>query len=76
MYDDILEGKWKQLRGRIKEVWGDLTDDELDMISGKRDKLAGKLQEKYGWSQVEADRKIDEFLQRTEADLRSGTGYD
>jgi uncharacterized protein YjbJ (UPF0337 family) len=62
MTDDILEGQWKQLRGRIKEAWGVLTDDELDQIDGKRDRLIGKLQEKYGYSRVEADEEVERFL--------------
>jgi uncharacterized protein YjbJ (UPF0337 family) len=62
-YQNILEGKWKQLRGEIRERWGDLTDDEVDQIAGKADKFAGLLQEKYGYSQMEAERQIDEFLQ-------------
>jgi uncharacterized protein YjbJ (UPF0337 family) len=59
---DILEGKWKQVRGKIKETWGDLTDDELDQVSGKYDVLVGKLQEKYGYSRQEAEKEIDDFL--------------
>jgi uncharacterized protein YjbJ (UPF0337 family) len=66
MNTDILEGKWKQLRGEIRETWGELTDDELDQIAGKRDKLAGRLQEKYGWSKDEAERQIDDFLRNYE----------
>ena len=66
MNTDILEGKWKQLRGEIRETWGGLTDDELDQIAGKRDKLAGRLQEKYGWSKDEAERQIDDFLRNYE----------
>jgi uncharacterized protein YjbJ (UPF0337 family) len=66
MNADILEGKWKQLRGEIRETWGELTDDELDQIAGKRDKLAGRLQEKYGWSKDEAERQIDDFLRNYE----------
>jgi len=62
MNTDILEGKWKQIRGEIRETWGELTDSELEQIAGKRDKLAGKLQEKYGWSRDEAERQIDDFL--------------
>lgn len=62
MIDDILEGKWLQLRGRIREVWGELTDDELDEIAGKRDRLRGKLQERYGWNEMKADEEIDRFL--------------
>ena len=63
MNQNILEGKWKQLRGNLREKWGELTDDELDQIAGKRDKLAGILQERYGYTQMEADRQIDEFLE-------------
>lgn len=59
---DIVEGKWKQFKGSVKEKWGELTDDELDQIDGSKDKLAGKLQEKYGWSKEEADTKIDDYF--------------
>lgn len=62
MNKNVLEGNWKQLRGGIREKWGELTDDELDRIAGKRDKLAGVLQEKYGYSQMEAEKHIDDFL--------------
>jgi uncharacterized protein YjbJ (UPF0337 family) len=66
MNRDIFGGKWKQLRGSIKQKWGELTDDELDQIEGRRDKLAGKLQEKYGYTKQEAEREIDNFLDQTE----------
>lgn len=59
---DIIQGKWKQVKGSVKEKWGELTDDELDQIDGNKDKLAGKLQEKYGWSKEDADNKIDEYF--------------
>ncbi len=59
---DIIQGKWTQLVGSVKEKWGDLTDDELTEIDGRKDKLAGKLQEKYGWTKNEADRQIDDFF--------------
>ena len=62
MNQNILEGKWKQLRGSIREKWGQLTDDEVDQIAGKRDKLSGFLQERYGYTQVEAEQQIDDFL--------------
>ena len=58
---DIVEGKWGQLKGSIKEQWGKLTDDELTEIAGNRDKMAGKLQERYGWDQDRAQREVDEF---------------
>ena len=64
MNEDILEGKWKQLRGQVKETWGELTDDEIDQINGRRDKLVGKLQEKYGYAREEAEDEVDDFLDR------------
>jgi len=66
MNRNILEGNWKQIRGSIREKWGELTDDELDQINGKRDKLAGVLQERYGYTQMEAERQIDDFLESWE----------
>lgn len=59
---DIIEGKWEQIKGSVKQAWGDLTDDELTEIAGSRDKMAGKLQEKYGWSKTEVDDRIDNFV--------------
>lgn len=70
MNTDVLEGIWKQVRGQIKETWGEITDQELEEIEGKRDKLAGKLQEKYGWSRAEAETEIDKFLDNTEYRLK------
>lgn len=58
---DQLEGKWKQLKGDIRVKWGELTDDDLEQIAGNRDKLAGKLQERYGIAKEEANRQIDEW---------------
>ena len=62
MNPDILEGKWKQLKGRIQEKWGELTQDELDQIAGKRTILVGKLQEKYGYTRERAEQEINDFL--------------
>lgn len=62
MNRDILEGQWKQLRGEIRQRWGELTDDELDQIAGHRDKLIGRLQERYGYTRDEANRQLDDFL--------------
>lgn len=58
---DVVEGKWKQLKGAARAKWGDMTDDEYDEVAGNREKLAGKLQEKYGWSKEEAEKQVDEF---------------
>jgi uncharacterized protein YjbJ (UPF0337 family) len=62
MNSDVFEGKWKQFRGRVKEWWGDITDDELDRIEGKSDRMVGLLQEKYGWTRDRAEREIDTRL--------------
>jgi uncharacterized protein YjbJ (UPF0337 family) len=61
---DQIEGNWKQFKGKIKETWGDLTDDEIDQIAGKRDVLLGKLQERYGMEKDEADRRLRDFEDR------------
>jgi uncharacterized protein YjbJ (UPF0337 family) len=66
---DIFEGKWKQLKGEVKQFWGELTDDDLDRIAGSRDKLAGTLQERYGYAKEEAYRKIADFLDRVETKI-------
>jgi uncharacterized protein YjbJ (UPF0337 family) len=62
MNEDILSGKWNQLKGEVKKQWGKLTDDELDQIAGQRDKLLGKMQEKYGYARFDAERELDTFL--------------
>jgi len=58
---DRIEGNWKQFKGKVKETWGKLTDDELEQIAGKRDVLLGKIQEKYGIAQDEAEKRIKDF---------------
>ena len=73
MNEDILKGQWKQVRGKIKEWWGVLTDDDLDKIDGQRDQLIGMLQKKYGFTKDQATRELDNRLSQ----LRSTTptGY-
>ena len=56
-----FEGNWKQLKGKVKEQWGNLTDDDLTAIGGKRDQLEGKIQERYGIEKDAARRQIDEW---------------
>jgi uncharacterized protein YjbJ (UPF0337 family) len=55
---DAIKGSWTQLRGRIRMQWGKLTDDQLDVIEGRRDLLLGKLQETYGVTEEEADAQV------------------
>ena len=59
--EDIFEGKWTQLKGKIKQQWGDLTDDDLDRISGKREEIIGLVQERYGWERARAEEEYDRF---------------
>jgi uncharacterized protein YjbJ (UPF0337 family) len=58
---DQVEGKWKQIKGTVKTRWGKLTDDDLDVISGKKDQLVGRIQERYGIKKEEAQREVDEW---------------
>ena len=62
MTEDILKGQWKQLKGQIQKQWGKLTDDELDEIEGNKDILIGKLQERYGYSQAQAEMEYNTWL--------------
>lgn len=65
MNEDILQGKWAQLKGKVKEQWGKLTDDELDQLDGKKDQLVGKVQERYGIARDQAARDVDNWLTNT-----------
>jgi uncharacterized protein YjbJ (UPF0337 family) len=62
MNRDWLEGNWKQARGKVRERWGKLTDDELDVIAGRRDQLVGRIQELYGNARDEVERELDEMF--------------
>ena len=59
---DQLQGKWKQTQGKVREKWGKLTDDDLDVIAGKRDQLVGRIQERYGMAREEAEKQADAFV--------------
>jgi uncharacterized protein YjbJ (UPF0337 family) len=62
MNTDQLQGKWKQMKGSVKERWGKLTDDDVDVINGQHEQLVGKIQEKYGIAKEEAQRQVDEWM--------------
>lgn len=66
MNEEILQGKWKQFRGKVKEQWGRLTDDELDQIDGRRDQVVGLLQQKYGYGLERAEEEYDDFVDSLE----------
>ena len=59
---DRIEGKWKQLAGSVREKWGDLTDDDLAFIGGHRDRLVGRLQERYGLLREDAQKRVDDWM--------------
>jgi uncharacterized protein YjbJ (UPF0337 family) len=58
---DQIKGEWKQFRGKVKEKWGKLTDDDLQVIGGKKDQLLGKLQKEYGYTKEQAEKELNEF---------------
>jgi len=58
---DQVEGKWKQMRGEAKTRWGKLTDDDLDVVGGQRDKLVGRVQERYGIAKDQAQREVEDW---------------
>ena len=61
---NILKGKWLQLKGSIREKWGELTDDDVDRVGGNAERLVGVIQERYGYQKQEAEREVDAFLSR------------
>jgi uncharacterized protein YjbJ (UPF0337 family) len=62
MDNDVLQGKWEQLKGKVRNKWAKLTDDDVGRIGGKKDELIGKLREKYGYAKDDAERRVDEFI--------------
>ncbi|HEX6384809.1 MAG TPA: CsbD family protein [Anaerolineae bacterium] len=68
MNRDVFEGKWKQFRGKVKQAWGDLTDDELDRVQGDYEEFVGLLQEKYGWERERAEAEIEAEFERLSFD--------
>ncbi len=65
MNKDTIEGNWKEFKGKVKSHWGKLTDDRLDVVDGKRDQLAGEIQQAYGISKEEAEKQINDFEKST-----------
>ena len=70
MNTDILRGRWTQMRGDIRTRWGKLTDDDLMQIQGEAEKMIGKLQERYGYKRDQAERELNEFLNKQTAQPR------
>ncbi|EEW7498258.1 CsbD family protein [Escherichia albertii] len=66
MNKDEVGGNWKQLKGKVKEQWGKLTDDDMTVIEGKRDQLVGKIQERYGYQKEQAEKEVDRWEKRND----------
>jgi uncharacterized protein YjbJ (UPF0337 family) len=64
--NDVLKGKWNQVKGDAKSRWGKLTDDDLTQAEGEYDKLVGKLQERYGYARDRAEQEVNDFMTRIE----------
>lgn len=61
---DRVAGNWKQMTGKVKEKWGDLTDDDITAVNGKREQLEGKLQERYGYAKDQARQEVDTWIDK------------
>ena len=61
---DVLIGKWKEMRGKAKQTWGQLTDNDLDRITGRFDELVGVIQQRYGYDKARAEREVDDFISK------------
>jgi uncharacterized protein YjbJ (UPF0337 family) len=64
MNADILRGKWNQIKGKARQKWGKLTDDDLDRVEGSRDELVGVIQERYGKSKEDVEKEVDAWNER------------
>ena len=65
MNEDTIAGNWKQFKSKVKEQWGKLTDDDLDVIAGKRDQMVGRMQERYGIAKDEAEKQLSDWETRS-----------
>jgi len=61
MNQDRISGNWKQFKGKVKEQWGKLTDDDLNVVEGKRDQLAGRIQERYGYTKEQVEKEMKDW---------------
>ena len=68
MNEDTFKGQWMQLKGKIREQWGKLTDDDVDQIQGRSEQLIGKLQNRYGIARDEAERQFDTWMRTSPPD--------
>ncbi len=62
MNQDIIKGKWKELKGTVRAKWGKLTDSDYEEIAGNKDKLVGRLQQRYGYQREQAEREVQDLF--------------
>ena len=74
MNKDQAAGQWKQLKGKVKEQWGKLTDDDLTRLEGDQEQLAGRIQERYGIAKEEAERQVRDFRSKNAEYYRASVG--
>ncbi len=68
--NDVLHGKWHELKGKVRQQWGKLTDDDLEQLSGKTEELAGLLQQRYGYGKAQAEIEINNWLGKIDPKLK------
>jgi uncharacterized protein YjbJ (UPF0337 family) len=68
---DQVEGNWKVLKGNIREKWAKFTDDDIELMAGKRDRIIGKLQERYGLAKERAEAEADQYISSMDSDRRT-----
>jgi uncharacterized protein YjbJ (UPF0337 family) len=61
---DVVKGDWTNMKGKVREEWGKLTDDDLDKMHGNYEQFVGKLQERYGWAREDAEKRVKDFTDR------------
>lgn len=77
---DVIEGRWREMKGKIKTKWAKLTDDDLDAVGGKRHEFLGRLQQRYGYKKDEAEKHLDDWMKsvsepRPEPESDSGSKH-
>ena len=71
MTDDIFKGNWMQVKGKVREQWGKLTNDDVDTIQGKAEQLVGRIQERYGLAKDDARRQVDDWYAGIDTSTRA-----
>lgn len=74
MNKDQMEGNWKQFKGKVQQMWGKLTDDDINRINGNREQLVGRIQECYGVAREDAERQVRDFEGQNRYDWSETTG--